>query len=92
MRDILGWVSATEESVVLATGLANAGYFFGRLRDRAPRKALVLLATLYAGSALLALAQLAGGLDEAPGGVVLRVPLVVANVATFVLLVVGRGR
>lgn len=92
MRDILGWVSATEESVVLATGLANAGYFLGRLRDSAPRRALLLLATLYGGSSLLALAQLAGGLDDVPGGVFLRAPVVVANVATFAVLVLGRGR
>ncbi|MCC6238346.1 MAG: hypothetical protein IT299_12365 [Dehalococcoidia bacterium] len=92
MRDILGWVSATEETVVLATGLANAGYFLGRLRDSAPRQALLLLAALYGGSALLALAQLAGGLEETPGGVALRVPLVVGHLATFLVLLMGRGR
>lgn len=92
MRDILGWVSATEESIVLATGLANAGYFLGRLRDSTPRRALLVLATLYGGSALLALADLGGGLDEVPGGIVLRAPLVAANTATFALLVLGRAR
>ncbi len=92
MRDILGWVSATEESVVLATGLANAGYFLGHVRNSAPRKALLLLAAIYGGGSLLTLAQLAGGLDEGPGGVVLRAPLAVGNIATLGLLVLGRGR
>ena len=58
MRDILGWVSAAEEATVLATGLANAGYFLARAGTRPPRRvAALLLAGLYGGTALLALVR-----------------------------------
>ncbi len=94
MREVLTWVSAAEESMVLATGLANAGYFVGRAAGNGtPRRlAAALLAALYAGTAALALALLVGSLDEGAVGVALRAPLVLGNAVTFALIVIGERR
>lgn len=94
VKELFGWASAAESSVVLATGLGNAGYFLRRaLRNGDGRRlAAALLAALYAGTAALAFALLFGGLDEGPVGVALRAPLVLGNAVTFALIVIGERR
>ena len=94
MRDVLGWAGAAEGSMVLATGLGNAGYFFRRaLRNGEHRRlAAALLGVLYAGTAGLALTLLVGGLEEGAIGVALRAPLVLGNTVTFALIVIGERR
>lgn len=94
MWDVLGSASAVEESVVLATGLANAAYFVRRGAGNAGsrRLAALLLAVLYGGTAVLALALLLGGLEEGAVGVALRAPLTAGNAVTFGLIVIGGRR
>ncbi len=94
MRDVLGWTSTAESSVVLATGLGNAGYFLRRALRNGERRRLAaaLLAVLYAGTAALALALLVSGLDDGAVGVALRAPLVLGNAVTFALIVMGERR
>lgn len=94
MRDLVGWASAAEESVVLTTGLVNAGYFarlaVGNGEPRRP--AAALLAALYAGTAGLALSLLVGGLEDGLTDLLLRAPLVLGNAVTFALIVIGGRR
>jgi hypothetical protein len=97
MRDMLGWsvgwISATEDSVVVATGLANPGYFARRAATSSrPRfAAAAVLVGLYAGSAALALGLLVG-IEDGATAAALRVPLVAANLATCSLLLAGARR
>ncbi len=93
MRDVLSWAGAAEGSVVVATGLVNAGYFATRARGNRPRRlAAIVLTLLYLGTAALAVELLSGGLGEGPAVVALRAPLVVGNSATLLLIVLGASR
>ncbi len=94
VREVLAWVSGAEEWVVLATGIANAGYFTRRALGAggARQAAALLLAVLYAGTAVLALELLVGGLEGGASGVASRAPLAVANAVTFALIVMGARR
>ena len=94
MRELVGWASAAEESVVLTTGLVNAGYFGRRAagNGQPKRLAAVLLAALYAGTAAVALAVLLGGLEDGLAGLLLRAPIVVGNAVTFALIMIGERR
>lgn len=94
MRELVGWASAAEEAVVLTTGLANAGYFAQRAIGSGPPKRLgaALLAALYAGTAGLAVAMLAGDLEDGVPGLLLRAPLVIGNAVTCVLILMGGRR
>ena len=94
VNDVWGSLSAAEDTVVAASGLANAWYFANRARESAGSRRLAgtLLAALSGGAAAVALALLAGDYAEGWSGAVARVPLMLGSAATFVLVVIGRGR
>jgi ammonia channel protein AmtB len=87
-------LAAAEDTVVAASGMANAWYFGGRaLASTGPRRrAGVLLTSLSGGAAALALALLAGDRAEGWPGAVARLPLLLGSVSTSLLVVAGRGR
>ena len=94
MNDVWGSLSAAEDTVVAASGLANAWYFGNRASESAGARRLagVLLATLSGGAAAVALALLAGEYAEGWTGAIARVPLMLGSATTFVLVVIGRQR
>ena len=94
VNDVWGSLSAAEDTVVAASGLANACYFASRARASAgPRRlAGALLAALSGGAAAVALALLSGDHAEGWSGAIARVPLMLGSATTFALVVIGRGR
>lgn len=97
VADVWTSLAVAEDSVVAASGIANAWYFTRQARRarppaRARRFAGLLLAALCGGAAAVALVLLAGGHAEGWPGAVARVPLVMASATTFALVVIGRRR
>ena len=93
MTELWNEISVAEELATAGSGTANAAYFAGRaIHARGPRRvaALVLLA-LFAGSALHAAAYLTLG-DSGALAAAVRLPLLLANLATFSLILAGAGR
>ena len=94
MNDVWDSLSAAEDTVVAASGLANAWYFASRARGSVGSRRLAgsLLTALSGGAAALALALLAGDYAEGWSGAVARMPLTLGSATTFLLVVIGRPR
>ncbi len=93
MAGVWNAISIAEELATAGSGTANAIYFVGRaIRSDGPRRlAALVLVALFAGSALSV------GVHLMPGesGVLvaaLRLPLLLANLVTFSLILGGAGR
>jgi hypothetical protein len=92
VNDVWASFSTAEDTVVAASGLANAWYFANRARASAGSRRLAgsLLTALSGGAAAVALALLAGDYAEGWSGAIARMPLMLGSAATFVLVAIGR--
>ena len=94
MSGIWNLIAGAESAVMAASGGANAIYFARRAAGAggARRVAASVLVGLFAGVALDGLSHLDGSLGGATAEVVRRAPLLVATIATTVLVRLGAGR
>src|SRR5688500_549865 len=90
-NDVWGALSAAEDTVVAASGLANAWYFANRYRESAGSRRLAgaLLTALSGGTAAVALARHARDQADGWSRAVARMPLMLGSAATYVLVAIG---
>lgn len=93
MAGLWAGVAITQELATAGSGAANAAYFAGRVvRERGPRRvAAMVLTVLFAGVSLSAGAQLLAG-DPGAGAVLVRLPLLAANLAALAIVALGARR
>ncbi len=86
-------VALANEVATAGSGAANAAYFAHRASHaRGPRRAAaLLLALLFAATALYAAAYLLNA-GPTPEGALLRLPLLIANLAVGLAIAAGAGR